>query len=101
MLIEEIMSFKKVLFALMTGITTGTIFGVTVTTKKGEAMRKKMLKDENHYFNVLKKKYSQSMSHIKTHLDKFFKKIGIPSQQERAETRKQKVSKNKLSSSNL
>lgn len=95
------MSFKKVLFALMTGITTGTIFGVAITTKKGETMRKKIFAEEDHYTNVLKNKYYQSMSHIKTHLDKFFKKIGIPSQKENDKNTKRKASRNKLSGSNL
>jgi hypothetical protein len=94
------MSFKKILLGLMSGITTGSIFGVGYTSKKGAAMRKKMLADENQYANVLKGKVNRSVGRVTSNLGKFFKKNGIPSLKERTEITKKKQD-NKLHSSNL
>lgn len=75
------MSTKNVLIGVMAGITTGTIFGVWLTSRKGVDTRKKMFLNGNQYVEILKEKFNESLNGLLSSYEKF---LGNKSQAEKS-----------------
>ncbi len=67
------MSSKKILIGVLAGITTGTIIGVMLESKKNKALRKKLLKEGKRYSKSLKEKFNKSISDIQSNIDNLYK----------------------------
>jgi gas vesicle protein len=87
------MSAKKILIGVMAGITTGTILGIMLKSKKSEAVRKKLLTDGKQYSEIVKEKFNKSLSGILNSIDKLSKGIDQPSPEENSQVVKKEETK--------
>jgi gas vesicle protein len=70
------MSAKKILIGVLAGITTGTIFGILLTSKKGVDVRKKISTNSREYADEVKAKFDNSLASLLSNYDHLEKKMG-------------------------
>jgi gas vesicle protein len=86
---NTIMSVKKIIIGVMAGITTGTILGIMLQSKKSKTIRKKLLDDGRQYSTALKEEFNKSMGGIRSNFDKLYKGVDQPDQEEKSQIAKQ------------
>ncbi|UZR99959.1 hypothetical protein [Chondrinema litorale] len=69
------MSAKNIFMSVLTGITTGTIMGVILTSKKGVIFRKKIYVKSNQFAEVQLENFNKLLNGFSTKLDKNIKKV--------------------------
>jgi|GEM_PF-3364216 len=68
------MNINKVLFGIMTGVSSGAFFGIKFTSNRSMEVRKKMYEDTTRMAGVLKEKFKESLRHYMISFNRLFHK---------------------------